>query len=389
MAQNSHQKKKILFVVPQLTYGGSNRSLATLLSFMSKYPDLSFNVVVLSAYGPSDSYFKSFQDLLLPLSWIYRTVVSFMPLRKLLNALKNFLHIDLWNVIYKHEACILQNLYHFDMVVGFEESYATKFASNFICRKIAWLHCDYNSYWAESNHLDESRMYSLFDSIVCVSDFARNVFLKYYPEVGDRVIRVYNLLDVDEIKCKSREVIDDDKFNMGEFIIVSVGRVVPLKQFHLIPSWVKKILDLKPELKFHWYIIGDGDAKLIHYIQRQIETCDLGGYITLLGQKQNTYPYIKEANLLLCTSKTESWSYVIHEANVLCTPVVTLHCGSSDEVMLKNAGCITDADSLPSLLVSLIGDSKGCYTSLKDNLDNFSYDNQTIENRLYDLFTSI
>lgn len=218
-------------------------------------------------------------------------------------------------------------------------------------------------------------MYSLFDSIVCVSDFARNVFLKYYPEVGDRVIRVYNLLDVDEIKCKSREVIDDDKFNMGEFIIVSVGRVVPLKQFHLIPSWVKKILDLKSELKFHWYIIGDGDAKLIHYIQRQIETYDLGGYITLLGQKQNTYPYIKEANLLLCTSKTESWSYVIHEANVLCTPVVTLHCGSSDEVMLKNAGCITDADSLPSLLVSLIGDSKGCYTSLKDNLDNFSYDN--------------
>lgn len=32
----------------------------------TKYPDLSFNVVVLSAYRPSDSYFKSFQDLLLP-----------------------------------------------------------------------------------------------------------------------------------------------------------------------------------------------------------------------------------------------------------------------------------------------------------------------------------
>ena len=377
---------RLLFVVPQLTHGGSNKSLATLLAFMTKDSNFSLNIVALSAYSKDDPYYETFKSYLLPLSIIYRVSVSFTPLSKILNALKNFLNINIWSDIYQYETHRLQNKYHFNKVIGFEESYATRFVSYFKTTKIAWLHCDYNAYWEESNHLDESEMYSKFDSIVCVSEFAKNVFLKYYPNVTARVSCIYNLLDVNEIKRKGSETINDELFLSDRFNIVSVGRFVGLKQFHLIPDFVKRMLDESPNLKFHWYIIGDGEAGLITYTQQQIKKLRLKEYITLVGPKKNPYPYIKRSDLLVCLSKTESWSYVINEANVLHTPVVTLRCGSSEEVIVKNAGCITDQESLPSLLSSLIEDSGRIYSSLKYKLNKFAYNNEVILNNLRQLF---
>lgn len=379
--------KQILFVVPQLTHGGSNKSLATLLALFAKESDLSFSVVALNAYSNHDPYYDIFKSILLPLSNLYSISVSYTPLRKLLNALNNFLHLDFWTLLYKYEAHRLQKRYHFNKVVGFEESYATRFASYFNCTKIAWLHCDYDSYWEESNHRDESVIYSKFDSIVCVSEFAKRVFLKYYPDVADRVSHIYNLLDIEDIKRKSTEPIEDDHFSSDDFNIISIGRFVGLKQFHLIPQFVKQTLEESPNLKFHWYIIGDGDTNLIAFTQRQIENLGLHDYITLLGSKKNPYPFILKSDLLVCMSRTESWSYTINEANVLHTPVVTLRCGSSEEVIVKDAGCIINQESLPSLLATLIENKGGFYSQMKENLSLFNYNNEAIIIKLKELLT--
>ena len=122
-------------------------------------------------------------------------------------------------------------------------------------------------------------------------------------------------------------------------------------------------------------------------IRKTIEF-SLHGELILLGAKDNPYPYIKQANLLVCTSRTESWSYVINEAKVLQTPVVTIRCGSSEEVVEHGeTGYITTEQDLPALLVDLILDKDQIYTNIKQNVKQFCYDNNAIVEDLKECFS--
>ena len=132
--------------------------------------------------------------------------------------------------------------------------------------------------------------------------------------------------------------------------------------------------EIDADLKFRWYIIGDGERNYQNLIDTEISNNNVKAKVIMLGGKTNPYPYIQEADLLVCTSKTESWSYVINEAKALHTPVVTLRCGSSDEVIDENVGYITTKEELPSLLVLLMKDENGMYSTIKQGVQDYEYD---------------
>ena len=366
--------------------GGSNKSLESIVS-MLRIPETEFYIVTLSNYTPNDPYYSVFANRLVHLSGLYKMCVRNTVIRKTLNALKNFGHLDVWNSLYAYEATRLQRRFCFDKVIGFEESYATWFASHFNTYKIAWMHCDYNSYRIASNNLDESKMYARFDKIVCVSQFAARVFIENYPHLCDRVSCIYNLIDVDGVTsaslCAAKEMEGEEK---ELFTIVSVGRFVGVKQFHLIPSFAKRMIDLVPNLKFRWYIIGAGESALIALCRQQVRNSKLDNHVVLLGAQNNPYPYIRKANLLVCTSQTESWSYVINEAKILHTPVVTLKCGSSEEVVEPDLGLIVDDQELPITLVKLIQNKNDEYTRIKAGVEQYRYNNDSIMQDLIQLF---
>ena len=366
---------RYLFVVPQLSAGGSNKSLETIFSLLKDDFEGSFSVLSLNDDKEDAPYYRVFSDKLVRLGHLYRFFYHSTICRKSLNAVNNFMHIDLWKRLYRYEARRLQSRYHFDKVIGFEESYATKFASCFDIPKIAWLHCDYHAYYKASQGLDESAMYGRFEKIVCVSNYAKNVFIKYYPALSQKVICVYNMLDVSAIEAAAQEPIEDNRFETEDFTIVSVGRIDPIKQFHLIPDFVKEMKNRNPVVKFRWYVIGNGSNHLWNYTLEQIKKLGVSEQVVLLGAKNNPYPYIQKADLLVCTSKTESWSYVINEAKVLHTPVVTLRCGSSEEVVEPNVGYITTKEKLPTILVRLIKDENGEYSRIKQGVRSFEYNN--------------
>ena len=378
-------KHSVLFIIPQLSHGGSNRSLQ---SIFASFPDSDWAVYSLENGGEKTPYSSVFSSRLIEQGWIYKTCNGNVVLRKTLNALHNYLNIDLWALVYSHESSRLLKATQCNTVIGFEESYATLFASFFKnVKKIAWMHCDYDLYKVYSGGRDEHRLYQRFDKIIAVSNFAKEVFVRNFPETKDKTRVIYNLLDTSQIITDAQSPIDDERFVTDCFTMVSIGRISEVKQFQKIPDYIRQIKQLHPTIKFRWYVIGSGDQYLKDEIERKSAEYSLHNELVLLGAKDNPYPYIKNSNLLVCTSRTESWSYVINEAKVLHTPVVTIRCGSSEEVVEHGVtGYITKEQDLPALLVDMIEDKDGLYSCIRQKIKGFSYDNDLIVEKLKGLF---
>lgn len=376
--------RKILFVLPALTHGGSNKSLETLLKLLY-WDDAEMLVSSLSVDEEQCPYYEVFREKLIKLSFLYQICIRYAIIRKTLNAIQNFLNIDIWSLVYSLEAKYQQRKHRFDVVVGFEESYATKFASFFPCRKkVAWMHCEYKYYKVYSGNRDEHRIYSRFSDIICVSDYCRKVFIEEFPELKDRVCFIYNLLDIDTIKEKSRETVEDNMFSQekDEFKILSIGRFVEIKQFHRIPDWVRDIKKEFPHQKFCWYIIGDGDKTLVQYTKNRIKEYGIENNLKLLGYKQNPYNYLCNSSLFVCTSKSESFSYVVFEAKALGVPYLSLDFPVAQELYDSSCGALTSEDNLVTSICCFMNHGEGIDSSFQKRTYDYVYDNELILNKI-------
>ena len=79
----------------------------------------------------------------------------------------------------------------------------------------------------------------------------------------------------------------------------------------------------------------------------------------LLGFQENPYPYIKAADLVVCSSRYEGLSTVITEALILGKPVVTSNCTGMRELLGESQFGLITEDSV-----------QGIYLGMKQMLDD-------------------
>ena len=130
---------------------------------------------------------------------------------------------------------------------------------------------------------------------------------------------------------------------------------------------------MKVSTPFCWYIIGSGpDEELI---RGEIEKNHLQDKVILLGMKDNPYPYIKNADLVVMTSRTESFSYVIAEAKLLHTPILSSDFPVAYEVLDESCGWIAPLSEMSSLLSKILIDEYGEYEQKKISVLKHQYSN--------------
>ena len=222
---------------------------------------------------------------------------------------------------------------NYDCVISFQESASLPFVAKFSNqKKIAWIHCDYSRIF--TNTVDEFAVFSKYCKIVTVSEYTRVSFCKLLPSLESRVVVIYNIMDSNAIIQKSKEQMDDDRFSIEEFTIISVGRISAVKQFNLIPSIAS---NLKTRgLAFKWYILG-GKHEIEPYqkLMQAISDHSVENEVICLGNKTNPYPYFKVADLLVSTSSSEACPMIFNEAKILNLPVVTNNFGSAHEFIVE------------------------------------------------------
>ena len=385
-------KIRILFIIPTLYHGGTNRVLENILSLINS-EKLDVSVLSLWKSSEKDPYYAIFSDLsnLVLLEDIAQSFFYNLLYNRFANKFhgmmrKWFNNNTLLNLcVEKVHTCIEYKLKP-DIIIAFEEGGATLFASKFKCKKIAWIHCDYSNFLKiQKPSLDyEHSIYNQFDTIVCVSKYTADSFKRIFRDLSHKVMYIYNPTNANSIISKSLEPVDDPICQQDVFNIVSVGRYAEVKQFHLIPDIVRDILKLNDKVKFRWYIIGDGSEKLKNETLSKIAKYGIEEYVVLLGARENPYPYMKASNLYVCTSYSEAYPCVLNEAKVLGLPVVTNNFPSSKEIIDEKSGVIVEFDDIPLAIANIIkkGDNRCEGVPYSDNKEN---DNNFICNQIMSL----
>lgn len=373
-------KKKILFVIPEYSHGGTNKSLENLLLFLNKEM---YDVSIFCLYEDGGDYYKKvFAPYILRKSKLYYWLHDNVYTRKIIGLYNKVTKRENFTLLYKREVQHLEKKHNFDIIIAYQEGTATEFVSYFKNKnKIAWIHFDYAMLEGKVNLKERKVYYDSFKHIVCVSKAALESMLKVHPEYREKSTYIYNTLNsasMIEASLKSMQV----PFDSTCFNIISIGRLVSIKQFQEIPKIVSNIKK-QTSRHFCWYIIGSGSSE--QWIRSEIEKYNVQDKVVLLGPKDNPYPFILQANLLVCTSVAESFSYVIAEGKILHTPVVSNNFPVAYEVLDNSCGFISSIDDMPELLYKIINDDDKIYSKVKESISTYEYENEDIMKKVYSI----
>jgi glycosyltransferase involved in cell wall biosynthesis len=203
-------------------------------------------------------------------------------------------------------------------------------------RKFAWVHNDPYRLGFTKEICQKTYMY--FDKIVCVSEACKLKLLEIIPEYDEKLGVVYNMFNIDEIKRKSVESVTDD---FEGFNMVTVARI------NNNQKRIDRIIDCVAELKqegfrnFKWYIVGDGPD--LNWLMEKANEKEVTDIIIFVGNKENPYVYMKNADVFLLSSQYEAQGMVLTESLIVGTPVIVTNYKEAEEFVKHNInGIIID-----------------------------------------------
>ncbi|WP_338359992.1 glycosyltransferase [Yeosuana marina] len=364
-------KKKLLFIMNDLSCGGAEKALVSLLNtldynsfdvdlFLFKkeglflnqvpkevtilpvpvnYPFFDMSIGKAISKNLKSGNFKIILNRLL-VGYIYRTTKT-----------KAMAEQKSWKYLSK----IIKPLNkQYDAAIGFLEKKPNYFCVDKVSAniKIGFIMNDYeklNMVKEIDNHYFKKLTY-----IVCDSEESKVVLIKTFPQFQEKFRVIKTIISPKLIEKLAKEEIS--KFSNYSNLI-SVGRLAHQKGYDLAIDACKILVD--KGIKFKWYILGNGEDK--QKLTAQIKKNGIEKHIEFLGITDNHYPFLKQADIFLHTARFEGFGIVISEAKILNKPMVlsNFNVAKSHITHLKN-GLIADltSQSIAENLEILINDKK-------------------------------
>lgn len=123
-------------------------------------------------------------------------------------------------------------------------------------------------------------------------------------------------------------------------VVIFVGRLTYQKRPEVFVRSVATILDIKPDCKAHFAMMGDGELK--ESVQNLIFHYKLGGSIHLLGTHPNAVDLMADATLLMMPSAYEGLALVSYEAMALGVPQIFANVNGQSELITPETGILID-----------------------------------------------
>ena len=216
----------------------------------------------------------------------------------------------------------------YDLAAAWLEGGSTYYVADHVnaAKKAAFVHIDYTlAGYTRKLDLD---CYGKMDKIFAPADTTRLSVLEAYPEYGYKLELLPNLLNIDEIRRKSRLSGGFTDGYSGTRIL-TVARLAAQKALDAAVEAMKLLKDTGGQ--FRWYVLGEGDRR--SYLERKIRTLGLTQDFILCGAVDNPYPYFAQADLYVHPSRFEARSISVREAQVLECVVLASDCGGNREVV--------------------------------------------------------
>lgn len=212
-------------------------------------------------------------------------------------------------------------------------------------KKVAWVHQAFNE--SEKKYIG---LYKQFDKIFCVSEALKAQTVNMFPSLRDKTDVFRNIVNYNEIKKLSTDYLPKLKNSNDLLAIVTVGRLSIEKGQDIIPL-IAYFLRNKG-YNFVWYLVGEGPLET--ELKEKINQYNVTDCVMLCGRKDNPYPYIRNCDIYVQTSKTEGWGLTVSEAKILNKPIVTTNAGVMSEQIENGVnGIITENDSAEEICNSI------------------------------------
>ena len=329
-------KKKILFMVSSMNIGGVEKSLLSLLSVI---PKDKYDITVLTLekkggfldYIPSyikveeAAWFKEIKPIIMESP--QRTIKKYLKENKVFK-IPTFIYsyyksknTDNRYIYYKNILkSIPENEGEYDVAIAYAGP--TEIIDAYIThkvkakKKIGWVHFDISKH--KINEKLYENLYEKFDKIFTVSNEANKKLNEIIPSTVNKSEVLLNIISKELINEMAKEDINfDNEFNGIK--IVTVGRLSKEKGQDLA---IKALANLKKGgYKVRWYCVGEGNSR--EEYESLIKDNKLEEDFILLGATPNPYPYIKNSDIYVQTSRHEGYCLTLAEAKCLCKPIVT------------------------------------------------------------------
>ena len=141
----------------------------------------------------------------------------------------------------------------------------------------------------------------------------------------DPVIRLREFLK------KKYERIEDVKIEKKN-LIIGIGRFTRQKNFLLLIKAFKKILIKYPN--YHLILLGEGEQE--EMLKKEAKKLEIQNKVFFLGYQKNVYKYLLNSDCFILTSLWEDPGFVILEAALSNTLIISSNCPNGPDEILSN-----------------------------------------------------
>ncbi|MDK0568200.1 glycosyltransferase [Clostridium perfringens] len=373
--------KSILFMLINMNIGGTEKALINMLHELQK-EKYKVTVLLLEKYG---GFLNQIPD------WVevkyldeYKNLKKYInepPIKSVKELLIKKEYINAFNFFLSYCISKLKDdiSYHYKYLLtdvsDLEEEYdiavayagPMDFITYFIANKIRakkrvqWIHFDiskigFNKRFAE-------KMYSKFDKIFVVSEEGKNKLNRLIPSLSDKTEVFFNIISSTFIKnmAENEKGFND---NYNGIRILTVGRLSREKGQDITISVLEKLI--KQGYEARWYCIGEGNMR--KELEDMIKNKNLQDNYILLGSKRNPYPFMKECDIYVQSSRHEGYCITLAEARCFNNPIITTNfTGANEQIRNEKTGLIVNfnQDEMYKAIKRIIKDRE-----LRDSIGN-------------------
>ncbi|MGK5090831.1 glycosyltransferase [Deltaproteobacteria bacterium TL4] len=305
-------KKKVMLVLPNLNEGGAQRVMLTLY----KHLDRSLFDVSLVVVIRTGAFLKELPSEVQPIFLdCQRVRQAFFPMLRMIRTLQ--------------PDVLLSTLQYLNFIIILLKP--------FLSKKLKLIVREGNTPTETIKHLKNPwlwrilyrTLYPFADCVICQSDYMLSDLKENFAIPPDRLLRIYNPLDIDLIIKNSEGASPFLSHGHGPHLL-TVGRLSYQKNMELLLASFSELLTLKPDA--HLWILGTGSLE--SQLRNQIKTLKLEENVHLAGYHKDPYRWMKHADLLVLTSRYEGLPNVVLEALACDCPVVSVrHPGGTYEIL--------------------------------------------------------
>ena len=224
-------------------------------------------------------------------------------------------------------------------------------------KKYTWIHNDFSTTRYDIKKLQQ--YLTCIDHFFCVAENLKFEFTNIFPEYKDKTSVALNIVPVEKIKEKSQEFYPDEFKNIDCTKLLTVGRVEEQKGYDIAVDVAKKLSE--KGARFQWFVLGDGSLR--QGFEKELKHSGLSDKMHFLGIRMNPYPYFRNCDIYIQTSRHEGYVTTVTEAKIFNKPIAcTDVSGAREQIVDGVTGRIVecDVDEIYRTVAELISNKDIC-----------------------------